>query len=159
QHTHYYSADQYHLTELVDPSGNKLTFGYNTSPGFLDILETVTDADGGVTTIVEQTVGVDQHTEFTITDPANRSAKLVLDTSGNLVKITDTAGIVSTMTYFGSGAVTSLITPYGTNYFAGDYGVSGFDRSMFVTLPTGGKHVWMLIDTASSTQIQSTTFT
>lgn len=148
----------WYLTEEIDPSGNKLTFGYNSVNR--DILETVTDADANVTTITRQdNVGADLHTEYTITDPSGKYAVLAIEAgTTDLVKITDSAGIVSTMAYFGYNGPSSLTTPYGTTYFTPDYQGYTFDRSMIVTLPTGGKHVWVLIDSATSGQIAYTNF-
>jgi RHS repeat-associated protein len=143
------------LTQMVDPSGNTLTFTYDGH----NRLVAVTDAIGQVTTLSYGSTNVYDSRFYQITrvtDPFGRSASFTYNALGQLVKITDIIGITSQFTYGLSDDGTvdfmnSLTTPYGTTTFA--EGVNGRNLWLEATDPFGQKERMEYDDTSSGTAI------
>lgn len=108
-------GNQFFMTAVGDPQGNKVTLVYDSQMRIVSI----TDAIGQVTTLTYGLSGspllVTQ-----ITDPFGRSAAFTYNASGQLASITDVIGITSSYTY-GQGTdpdfVNTLTTPYGSTAF------------------------------------------
>lgn len=123
------------MTQVVDPAGNAVTFGYDTSFR----VTTITDALGQVTHVYYELPG-DPYKITKVTDPFTpaRSATFQYYPDGKLQTITDEIGIQSAFTYVsGTDAIDSLTTPYGTTAFAS--GQTGTTRWIEMTDPLGGK--------------------
>ncbi|MGB7745827.1 MAG: RHS repeat-associated core domain-containing protein [Verrucomicrobiia bacterium] len=143
------------LTQVVDPSGNTLTFTYD---GYNRIVA-VTDAIGQVTTLSYGSTNIDDPLFYEITrvtDPFGRSASFTYNAFGQLVKITDVIGITSQFTYGWSDDGTidflnSLTTPYGRTTFA--EGTEGLNVWLEATDPMGQKERMEYDDTISGTAI------
>jgi len=144
----------YFLTAKLDPTGNTLTYNYAANQNIVR-LSSITDPDSRNTTLYyENTSFTNQITK--VVDPFSRTNLLQYDASGYLTNIVDVAGLTSSFVY-DAGArrswITNLITAYGTTAFRYD-GVNadsvGFydggnkvNRSVEVTLPNGGKHLYL----------------
>jgi len=119
-------GNQFFMTAVGDPQGNKVTLTYD---GQMRIVA-ITDAVGQVTTLSYGLSGspllVTQ-----ITDPFGRSATFTYNASGQLASITDVLGITSSYTY-GQGSdpdfINTLTTPYGSTTFT--YGDSTTNSSL-----------------------------
>lgn len=126
------------LTQIVDPSGNTLAFGYDTQRR----LVTATDALGQVTQISYE-LAADPLKVTKVTDPFGRVASFQYDASNQLMQITDMGGLTSAFTYgptpaaptVGVDFLNALITPYGKTTFMA--GVNGVDRWLQITDPLG----------------------
>jgi RHS repeat-associated protein len=132
------------LTQFIDPTGNALTFAYETEQNSVR-LTSATDAMGRSTTFQYGLTGFPLLITKII-DPFGRFSKLTYDTSGRLSSITDPIGITSMFTY-GSATetnfITQLTTPYGTSKFSdtlnpNDPVTTGLvERSLALTDPLG----------------------
>jgi RHS repeat-associated protein len=139
------------ITTAADPAGNINTYTYSTNSGIFR-LDTVTDADGNPTRLHYDNSSFP--TQITsVVDPYSRTNILSYDSDGFLTNSMDPAGLCSSFIY-DSGTnrwvITNLITPYGTNGFrfgnlAGG-GTNGPGNFVEVTLPTGGKHLYVYLD-------------
>lgn len=120
-------ARRYFLTQLIDSSGNGLTFDYDTSSR----LVAVTDALGQVTTL-DYTDPADPLRLTQVTDPFGRFCTLGYTAGGQLASLMDVIGLSSTVSYqAGTDFINILTTPYGTSTFA--YGELGRDRWLTMT--------------------------
>jgi len=119
-------GNQFFMTALGDPQGNKVTLTYD---GQMRIVA-ITDAVGQVTTL---SYGLSSSPLLVtqITDPFGRSATFTYNASGQLASITDVLGITSSYTY-GQGSdpdfINTLTTPYGSTTFT--YGDSSTNSSL-----------------------------
>jgi RHS repeat-associated protein len=149
-----YGYRVYYRTEEFDASGQKTTFTYNTN--FTDYfgLTNVTAADGTSFTLqLDDRYAPDYPatvTNITASYGASVSLGYVYSAPDTLMltNITDAAGISSQISYgtaYG-GAVTQLVTPYGTTTFSSDEANSLFDRSVRVTNPLGQQEFYGLIE-------------
>ncbi len=133
------SPKRIYLTEVHDPAGNQTIYTYDASTFRL---AAVTDAIGQVTTLAyvsndPNSTNGDYYRVKEVTDPFGRKGKLDYNASGQLAKITDTAGITSEFTYGTGDFITKLTTPYGdTTFVANDV---GSDRSLLITDPEGAQ--------------------
>jgi RHS repeat-associated protein len=120
------------MTQKVDPLGNTLTIGYDSSFR----VTTITDAIGQVTAVSYELAN-DPLKITKVTDPFGRFATFEY-AGGKLVKITDPVGIQSQFAYVGgTDFISSLTTPYGTTTFVS--GENGTNRWIETTDPLGGK--------------------
>jgi RHS repeat-associated protein len=120
------------LTQKVDPLGNTLTIGYDSSFRVTSIADSI-----GQITTVSYELANDPLKITKVTDPFGRFATFEY-AGGKLVKITDPVGIQSQFAYAGSGDfISSLTTPYGTTTFVS--GENGTNRWIETTDPLGGK--------------------
>ena len=120
------------MTQVVDPAGNSLTIGYDSSFRVV----TITDALSQVTNLSYE-LPADPLKITKVTDPFGRFATFEY-TNGQLTKITDEIGIQSQFTYTsGTDSIDSLTTPYGTTTFVS--GENGTNRWIEMTDPLGGK--------------------
>jgi YD repeat-containing protein len=135
----------YHITEMTDASGDKLTFNYDTHGR----LSTIVDADGGTTIISywSNIAGSNAYV-YRVTTPDGRYAEFNYDTNdGKLNSIRDAQGITSSFDYNPSTlAITSLTTPYGTTTFDYNPANAGLDRWIKVTTPGNKVHAYCYID-------------
>ncbi|HEX5219408.1 MAG TPA: hypothetical protein VFZ59_07555 [Verrucomicrobiae bacterium] len=144
----------YFLTQRVDPAGNALTFTYTNNNGVFQ-LATVTDADGKITKLYYEN-GSFPNRITKVVDPFLRTNRLAFDHQGYLTNITDVEGLSSgfiydTGTASHRGWITNMVTPYGSTAFrfggsdvdSDGYGSSGVNRFVEVTLPTGGKELYL----------------
>ncbi len=126
-------TNQFFLTSVSDPQGNKVSLSYDSHTR----ITSITDAAGGTTTL---TYGLasDIYKVTRVIDPFGRSAVFTYNADGQLASISDSLGITSSFTYlFDSGDfISALTTPYGTDTFT--YGDSTTDYKLgtirFVTL-------------------------
>ena len=152
------------LTALIDPTGNSLTFTYdtNSASGYNVIrLRAATDSIGQVTSIYYDLP--DDPSKITkVTDPFGRSATFDYNPSGQLIRITDILGIQSQFTYnpFTGGTsdfITSLTTPYGKTLFEKGDGTDDINpdgyRWIQATDPLGQTERMEYDDTVDSSQI------
>lgn len=143
----------YFLTSRSDPAGQAITFNYSSDPAGIQLLNVV-DCDGRATTLYyEDPTYTNQITK--VVDPFLRTNLLTYNTSGYLETSTDPAGLVSTFTYDPSnpGWIINMNTPYGDTSFryggananTPDFFTGGniVNRFVEVTLPTGGKHLFL----------------
>jgi YD repeat-containing protein len=148
-----YGYRVYYRTDVFDPAGRKTTFTYNTN--FTDYfgLTNVTAADGTSFTLqLDNRYAPDYPatvTNITASYGASVSFGYVYSAPDTLMltNITDAAGISSQISYATAygGAVTQLVTPYGTTGFdaQGDTGL--FDRSVRITNAVGQQEFYGLI--------------
>ncbi len=119
-------GNQFFMTAVGDPQGNKVTLTYD---GQMRIVA-ITDAVGQVTTLSYGLSG-SPLLVTEITDPFGRSATFTYNASGQLASITDVLGITSSYTY-GQGSdpdfINTLTTPYGSTTFT--YGDSSTNSSL-----------------------------
>ena len=122
------------MTQLVDPAGNAVSIGYDSSFR----ITTITDALGQVTTLsYESPDDPLKITKVTEPFPTDRFATFAY-TNGQLTIITDEIGIQSQFHYAtGTDFIDSLATPYGTTTFSS--GQSGTNKWIEMTDPLGGK--------------------
>jgi RHS repeat-associated protein len=122
------------MTQVVDPSGNAVTVGYDSS--FRNT--SLTDALGKVTTLSYELSG-DPLKITKITEPFSTGRTAIFSyTNGQLTTITDEIGIQSQFHYMsGTNFIDSLTTPYGTSSFA--TGQTGSNAWVEMTDPLGGK--------------------
>jgi len=127
------SSGQFWLTSVIDSHGNAITLHYDGSR-----LTQVVDALGQVTTIGYDPVDVDRI--VSVTDPFGRRAIIGYTDDGRVWKITDTAGMSSSVGYGTGDVIDELITPYGSTVFSYDP-PDGYapDRWIEATDPEGGK--------------------
>jgi RHS repeat-associated protein len=145
----------YFLTSQTDPAGNTLTYNYASSSVAVQ-LSSIADADGFTTHIYYEDANFTNQITKVI-DPFNRTNLLQYDpSSGLLTNIVDVAGLTSGLVYDAgtrSAWITNLVTAYGTNVFSYD-GIDvehtyfdspghSVNRSVQVTLPTGGKKLFI----------------
>ncbi len=138
----------YFISTKTDPAGNSLTFNYTVTGSGILQLTSVTDADGNSTHLYyENTTFSNLITR--VVDPFSRTNLLAYDNTGYLTNIVDVAGFSSSFKY-DSGTITNLATPYGnTGFWLGDYDYYGDNRFAQVTLPTGGRHLYVYHDYCS----------
>jgi RHS repeat-associated protein len=121
------------LTQIVDPTGNALTVGYD---GLLRVVS-VTDGIGQVTTL-SYTNATDNYKITKVTDPFGRFATFEYDSTNRLSKITDVIGLTSQFTYDpGTDFINTLTTPYGATTFI--KAESGTTRSLETHYPDGSR--------------------
>jgi RHS repeat-associated protein len=121
------------LTQVVDPQGNTLTFGYDANLR----LVSVTDAIGQVTTLAYGNPA-DPLQITRVTDPFGRFASFSYDPAGRLTNITDVAGMNSGFGYEATtDFIRSLVTPYGTHTFT--RGQNGTTRWLETLYPDGSR--------------------
>jgi RHS repeat-associated protein len=118
------------MTEWIDPSGNGLTFTYDSSLR----LVAVTDAIGQVTTISYELSG-DPLKITKVIDPFGRYASFLYNANGRLETITDVMGLQSSFEYNSSDFIRTMTTPYGKTTF--EYGQVGRNRWIEATDPLG----------------------
>jgi RHS repeat-associated protein len=87
-----------------------------------------------------------------VIDPHGRTNSFQYDSSGRLTNIVNPAGFGSGFQYDGAGVVTNLLTSLGSTGFK--YTTDGstnnaVTRSLTVTMPTGGRHLFMYRDLAA----------
>jgi RHS repeat-associated protein len=138
------------LTQVIDPYGNSVTLGYDTTTvsGTVCIrLRTITDTIGQTTNINYGLSG-DSLKITQVTDPFGRSAFFSYTSSApyQLLGITDVVGMTSQFTYSpGTDNITALTTPYGTTTFNATtendpLGADpNADRTIVITDPNGGQ--------------------
>jgi RHS repeat-associated protein len=123
------------MTQVIDPAGNPITIGYDTS---LLRITTLTDTINPPTTISYEVPG-DPLKISKVTDPFGRFA-LFNYTDGKLTMITDPAQIQSQFHYTtGTTFIDSLTTPYGTTNFR--MGESGTNKWIEMTDALGTERV------------------
>ena len=144
------------LTLKSDPAGNQETYTYATNSGVFRLVS-VTDADGKQTKLYYDN-GSWSNLITRVEDPFSRTNYLMYDAAGYLTNIVDVIGLTNTFAYDSGdkrGWITNLTTPYGVTSFA--YGgvdalndeisywsrAYGAGRSVTVTLPNGGKHLYV----------------
>jgi RHS repeat-associated protein len=148
------STTFYFLTSQTDPTGAATTYTYSSTPGIAQLVS-VTDPDGNTTSLYyNNTSFPNQITK--VVDPFSRACFLTYDSNGYLTDIVDVAGLASSFTYdpIAPGWITTLTTPYGSTTFTYG-GVDMFNsyyfytagvpvnRSVLITLPTGGSHLYV----------------
>jgi len=126
------------LTQIVDPSGNALTFGYDANLR----MTTITDAVGQVTTIqYDPTALISDPAKFyriaNVVDPFGRTGNFTYDTSGRLQSIKDSINLTSSFSYGASNFIANMTTPYGNSTFTSTDG-PGLARSVNLTDPQVG---------------------
>ena len=127
------SARKIFLKQYVDPTGNAVTFTYDSSFR----LVAIADALGQVTTL---TYGLtsDPYKITKVTDPFGRFATFDYDSASRLSKITDVIGITSQFTYDGAtDFINALTTPYGTTVFTKTENAA--NRSLEIRYPDGNR--------------------
>ncbi len=145
------AAQHFLLTQKVDAQGRATLFNYGTSNSVLARLESVVDVDGKTNTLRYQNANVALVTE--VEDPYGRKATLAYNAGGQLAGITDPAQLTSSFLYNAAGFVTTLTTPYGNTTFVATGSTNAFlggvtvNRSMLVTDPNSGKHLYLYRDT------------
>jgi RHS repeat-associated protein len=120
------------LSRAVDAAGNALDYHSETLDGQAATLRLTgfTDASGGRTRI--EYGHADPLKITALVDPFGRRASLAYDAQGHLQRITDVLGLVSQVSYQGTGGfIERLDTPYGATHFA--YGESGMSRWLEIT--------------------------
>lgn len=148
------SPDRAYLTEKVTSAGVTNRLQYEINSGVLQ-LKYVVDGDGRTSRLYyTNTLAPELITG--VEDAFGRTISLVYDDVNKLLtNITDVAGLSSSFVYDEQNWVTNLVTPYGTTTFAyteqSDNGVTfGGDniinRSVLVTQPDGGKHLYLYRD-------------
>jgi RHS repeat-associated protein len=143
----------YFLTSRSDPAGQTITFNYSSDPAGVQLLSVV-DCDGRATMIYyEDPIYTNQITK--VVDPFLRTNALTYNSLGYLETSTDPLGITSTFTYDpgNPGWIINLNTAYGNTGFRyggvdasnTDFNTGGnvVNRFVEVTLPTGGKHLFL----------------
>ncbi len=121
---------QVFLREVVDPLGFKLQFGYDQNVR----LTTITDADGGVTTINYNAAGK----AATVWEPSGRHAAFSYDAQGNLIECVDMEGQAFQYTYDSKVRITRLNTALGPWVFTHE----GPDGSSAPYYPAPGAPMW-----------------
>jgi len=141
------------LTSEADPAGHASTYTYGLAGTNTILLTEVADADGNASQIYyENYFFPNQITK--VVDPFGRTNLLAYSASGALTGIVDVLSITNTFTYDAAnpGWITNMTTPYGTTIFAFDgsdeyhptfTGGGGVNRSVQVTLPNGGQHLYL----------------
>jgi len=124
------------MTQWVDPAGNGVIVGYDTSFR----VTTITDALGQIT-IVAYELPSDPLKITKVTEPfsTGRYASFTYNGNGQLTSITDEIGIQSIFMYAADGTnfINSLQTPYGISFFT--TGQSETNRWIEMTDPLGAK--------------------
>jgi len=151
----------YFLTQRVDPAGNALTFNYTNNNGVFQLVS-MTDADGKTTTLFYEN-GSFLNRITKVVDPFLRTNRLTYDHQGYLTNITDVEGLPTGFIYdLGTashrGWITNMTTPYGVTSFGfggadmdrDDISGAGISRYVEVTLPMGGKELYMFRATCYS---------
>jgi len=109
----------FRLSKIVDPQGDALTFNFTgTAPN--RVLSTITDANGGVTTLTYVPSGVSQGHLQSVSAPGGRVVQFGYSTISYytfLSSIQDVEGITNTFGYDESWMLKSMTTPYGTTTF------------------------------------------
>lgn len=146
----------YFLSERHDPHGLALRFEYDTDELGVK-LRRVIDAMGD-STWLEYTNTVFSNQVTAVLAPFGRRADLYYNEYGDLVRVSDAAGIETSFGY-GVNAL-SLTTPYGMTYFdsgeqyTGSGGfwdrTNGVSRYVRVTQPDQGKHLYLYRQDCSS---------
>ncbi|HEX5222240.1 MAG TPA: hypothetical protein VFZ59_21985 [Verrucomicrobiae bacterium] len=149
------------LTMAQDPAGNALTYNYDSNPNIVRLLS-ITDPDSRNTSFYYENASFTNHITKVV-DPFSRTNLLRYDALGYLTNIVDVAGITSSFVYDAGSRrswITNLITPYGTTSF--HFGGVNADSANFydsgnvvnrfaeVTLPNGGKHLYLYRQDCSS---------
>jgi len=142
----------YFLTTQSDPYGNTLGYNYVNTNNYIRLLN-VRDGDGRLTQFY-YTNAIYTNLITQVVDPYGRTARMEYNSDGMLARIVDVQGLASGFSYGTNKTwITSMITPYGTNYFlhggidaesigfTSDAGVA--NRFIQITLPTGGKHLYL----------------
>jgi RHS repeat-associated protein len=141
------------MTSRTDPAGNTVSYSYVTNAGVFQ-LNAVTDADGHATTLYYQNATFPSLITMVV-DPFSRTNRLTYDGQGFLTNVVDVQGITNSFAYDYAGGrawITNLTTPYGNTGFS--FGgldatnddmtsTSGVNRYALVTLPTGGKYLYL----------------
>jgi YD repeat-containing protein len=140
----------FYLNKITAPDGYSLVIARDTAVHG-EKITTITDGDGGIITFYYEDPTYD-NLVTKVTAPGSRQATFqyqVTQYSRNLTSITDAAGIQSTLTFDSTYGIdpTSISTPYGTTYFERPgIAYSSWDRALIVTLPTGAREAYLLID-------------
>jgi RHS repeat-associated protein len=139
------------ITSSADPAGNSSTYAYSTNSGIFRF-DSVTDADGHTAHLYYEN-GSFPAQITKVVDPYLRTNVLSYDSSGYLTNSVDAVSMISSFKY-DSGAnrgwITNLATPYGnTGFRFGSLDGGGTNRFAEVTLPTGGKHLFIYRDNTS----------
>jgi RHS repeat-associated protein len=150
------AADGLYMTEMIDPTGEKLTFSYGTtdSVNCPNRLDKITDADGNITTLTYAVSGY-PNLVSSVTAPGSRTVNFSYTTyypSKKLTGITDVEGITSTIAYnSSSGYASSLVTPYGTTTFTYNNVIAqDYDRWVKISEPGGSGQCYQLVDSNAS---------
>lgn len=133
------------LSQIIDPQGNSLSLAYDSNVR----LVSVTDTIGQVTTLAyTDTANIYRITR--VTDPFGRFCTLTYDTGGRLTGVTDQIGLATTFTYGTNGFIATMVTPYGTSSFSNPVNISGSNRIVEATDPSGGKQRVEFNDTGNT---------
>jgi YD repeat-containing protein len=143
------SSGNIYLSQIVDPQGNAITFGYDTTqnpvgtgPSYLRLIS-ITDAINQTTNIYYDLSDTLKITR--VTDPFGRTATFnytVIGGAYQLTSITDIMGMTSSYTYGSTtdnAAITAMVTPYGTTTFSTASNSDSSDRTLLITDPNGGQ--------------------
>jgi len=143
----------YFITQKMDPAGNQLIYNYTNNSSIVQLMS-ITDSDSNNTVLYYDNASFPLQITRVV-DPFARTNVLQYDPAGNLTNITDTAGLATSFIYDPAnvGWITNMTTPYGiTGFQIGgvDAQSSSFytgggiiNRFIQVTLPTGGKHLYL----------------
>ncbi len=148
----------YYMSDAFNPSGEKTAFTYDTHYSYCFALTNVTAADGTAFTLhLDSSQNPPFVTSITTSYGVSVSFDYYLSSQYNaptLTNITDAAGISSQIEYEGmpyyAGAITKLITPYGTTLFStsGDNFYQGiFDRTVRITNAAGQQEFYASMNT------------
>lgn len=147
------------LTAQIDVNGRTSRFYYETTPGNAVHLTHVVDWDGLTNTIYYTNANFPDLIT-SVRNPYSKETFLIYDNQGRLTNVTDMIQIQSSFRYDSESFITNLITPYGitrfqktaNSYHDPTYGYMDFggtnevNRSILVTQPDGGKHLYMYRD-------------
>ena len=116
-------GDQYFLTEMSDPSGNKVTINYDSQMRIVGVVD-----PAGRTMSLSYELAQDPLKVTKVTDPFGRSAQFSYSSDGHLASVTDVLGITSSYQYGANDFINQLTTPYGVTTFT--YGDRSTDPTM-----------------------------
>ena len=142
---------------MADPAGNYNTYNYSTNSGIFQLMS-VTDADSNQTSLYYTNLAFPNQIT-SVVDPFSRTNLLSYDANGYLTNSVDVAGLSSSFKYDASepGWITNLVTSYGATGFSfggvdvnTNLGDAGVDRYALITLPTGGKHLYLYMADCTS---------
>ena len=146
----------YFLTAHVDPAGNTNTFNYASSSSIVQLVS-VSDPSGASTYLYYDNASF-PNLITRVVDHFSRTCYLQYDSQGFLDSITDVQGLATSFTYNTTNSeqrawITSMTTPYGpTGFRYGGVDATNLNeattgdvvnRFVEVTLPTGGKHLFV----------------
>jgi RHS repeat-associated protein len=146
------------LKERIDRFGFKIVLNYSTNAGVR--LESIIDADNRTTTVSYHSTHSYKISQ--VKDPFNRIATFTYDPTGSfLTSITDIGGLCTKFIYDtnANNWLSRMETPYGTNTFSmtdlshsnsfTNYTTNVVNRSVHVTLPSNGNHLFLYRENSS----------